>query len=221
MSGVPVQVATVERGEIREYIDERGKTRVPRVYRITMPQAGRIEEILLSAGSPVKKGEVVAQIISEDLENAVAEARAVVERLDASIIENDDVSVEKSLALQAAEFVESMNKTVEAAKAQMEASAQAIGVRRDESGSHPAVASSRGRVRRMNWIEPRWQYWEGQLGFRQDTLTVESMKAIRAATALLPQMVADYISHKSLSRVGAGETEIGSSGTPAPDHDAA
>ncbi len=44
------------------------------------------------------------------------------------------------------------------------------------------------------------QYWEGQLGFRQDSLTVESMKSIRAATALLPQMVADYISHKGLTR---------------------
>ncbi len=198
-SGVPVQVATVERGEIREYIDERGVTRVPRVYRITMPQAGRIEEILLSAGSPVKKGDVVAQIISEDLENAVAEALAVVERLDASIIENDDVSVEKSLALQAAEFVESMNKTVEAAQAQTEASGKRSDYAETNLGRirqlHPAGASSEDDLDRATL-----QYWEGQLGFRQDTLTMESMRAIRAATALLPQMVADYIAHKSLSR---------------------
>ena len=97
-SGVSVQVATVERGEIREYIDERGKTRVPRVYRITTPQAGRIEEITLAEGDAVKQGQVVAQIVSDDLENAVDEARAVVERLDAAIVENDDVAVEKSLA---------------------------------------------------------------------------------------------------------------------------
>ena len=198
-AGVSVQVAAVGRREIREYVDERGQTRVPRVYRITMPQAGRIEEILLSEGSRVRKGDAVAKIRGEDLEDAVAEARAVVERLDASIIENDDVSVENSLALQAAEFVQSMNKTVEAAQAQTEA-----------SGKRSEFAETNlGRIRQLRLKgassedeldRATLEYWEGQLGFRQDTLTMESMKAIRAATALLPQMVADYISRKRLSR---------------------
>ena len=120
--GVAVQIAEVRRGGIDAFIDERGTTRVPRVYRITTPQAGRIEEITLAAGSVVQRGQIVARIVEEDLENEVAEARAAVERLDAAIVENDNVAVERSLALQAAQFVASMNNTVEAAKAQMEVS---------------------------------------------------------------------------------------------------
>ncbi len=198
-SRVPVQLATVQRGEIREYVDERAKTRVPRVYRITMPQAGRIEEITLREGSVVKQGEVVATIIEDDLENEVAEARAVVERLDAAIIENDDIAIEQSLALQAAEFVESMNKTVQAAEAQAEVS--------DKRAEY--AETNLGRVRQLRQTGASTEdeldranlaYWEGQLGVRQDTLTAEAMKAIRSATALLPKMVADYIAHKGLSR---------------------
>ena len=48
-SGVSVQVAKARQDEIREYIDERGKTRVPRLYQITTPQPGRIQEIALAA----------------------------------------------------------------------------------------------------------------------------------------------------------------------------
>ena len=198
-SGVQVQLATVKRGEIREYIDERGETRVPRVYRITMPQTGRIQEISLKEGCSVSQGEVVAQIISEDLENAVAEARAVVERLDASIIENDDVSVEKSLGLQATEFVESMSKTVEAAQAQMESSSKRADYAETNFGRIRQLRESGARSE-DDLDRATLEYWEGQLGFRQDTLTVEALKAIRAATALLPQMVSDYISRKGLGR---------------------
>ena len=197
--GVSVQVAAVQRGEIREYIDERGKTRVPRTYQVTMPQAGRIGEITLREGSEVKQGQVVAQILSEDLDTAVDEARAAVERLDAAIAENDDVAVERSLVVQAGAFVESMNNTVEAAKAQMDSSAK-----RSEYAE-----TNLGRVRELrrsgagtedDLDRATLEYWEGQLGFRQNSLTVEAMKSIKAATALLPQMVSDYIAHKSLTR---------------------
>ena len=99
--------------------------------------------------------------------------------------------------LQAAEFVESMNNTVEAAKAQMEASSKRAEYAETKLG-RSKLARIQATARRMNWTERLCSIWEGQLGFRQDSLTVESMKSIRAATALLPQMVADYISHKGL-----------------------
>jgi HlyD family secretion protein len=197
--GVAIQVAEVRRGEIHEFIDERGTTRVPRVYRITMPQAGRIEEIALAAGSVVQQGQIVARIVEEDLENEVAEARAAVERLEAAIVENDNVAVERSLALQAAQFVASMTTTVEAAKAQMEVS----GKRSEFAETNLGRAQELRRTAATSQEDldrAQLHYWEGQLGFRQDTLIVEAMKSIRAATALLPQMVQDYIAHKNLTR---------------------
>ena len=57
----PVEAAIVRTGEIREFVDERGKTRLPETYLITMPYDARIEPIELAEGTPVKKGQVVAQ----------------------------------------------------------------------------------------------------------------------------------------------------------------
>ncbi len=95
---------------------------------------------------------MVAQIVSDDLDNAVDEARAAVERLDAAIVENDDVAVEKSLAVQAAEFVESMNNTVEAAKAQMEASSKRAEYAETKLGARSSCTRPAPR-RKMNWTE--------------------------------------------------------------------
>lgn len=198
-AGIPAQVATVRRGEIHEFIDERGTTRVPRVYRVTMPQAGRVEEIALAAGSSVHQGEIVARIVGEDLDNEVAEARAVVERLEAAIIENDNVAVERSLALQAAQFVQSMNNTVEAARAQMDVSGKRAEFAETNLGRAQELRRT-AATSQEDLDRATLQYWEGQLGYRQDSLIVEAMLSIRAATALLPQMVEDYIANKGLTR---------------------
>ena len=53
--GIAVEAAQARTSSIRETIDERGKTRLPRVYRITMPYTARIEEIKLVEGTPVKR----------------------------------------------------------------------------------------------------------------------------------------------------------------------
>ena len=39
VQAVPVDVAVVKTGRIRTYVEERAKTRLPKIYRITMPLA--------------------------------------------------------------------------------------------------------------------------------------------------------------------------------------
>ncbi len=53
--GFPVEAAPAVRGAVQEYVDERGKTRLPQTYNITMPLEGRISAIDLIEGTPVKK----------------------------------------------------------------------------------------------------------------------------------------------------------------------
>ena len=61
--GVPVQVATVRRDAIRAYVEEQqARTRVPDIYQITMPLAGRVLPISLREGDQVAKGDVVARM---------------------------------------------------------------------------------------------------------------------------------------------------------------
>lgn len=117
---VPVLAAKVKTAPIREFVDERAKTRLPRVYLITMPSTARIEQNDLTEGTPVEKGQIVARVVPSDLELSLDAATAAVERLDAAIRENDDTSVEKTGLMQAVEFVKSMDRTVDAALARVE-----------------------------------------------------------------------------------------------------
>ncbi|MEA1950135.1 MAG: biotin/lipoyl-binding protein, partial [Planctomycetota bacterium] len=113
--GVPVDAAEATQGPIREFVDERGKTRLPQTHLITMPSAGRIESITLSAGTRVKKGQVVAQMVPLDLKLAVEQSEASVRQLQASIKENAATNVEETALSQAKHFVKSMHDTVAAA----------------------------------------------------------------------------------------------------------
>ena len=61
----------------------------------------------------------MARVVQQDLENALAEARAAVQRLQAAIRENDDTTVEETTEEQSNRFVESMVSTVAAAKERM------------------------------------------------------------------------------------------------------
>src|SRR5262249_9798815 len=119
--GIPVEAALVTQDSIKEFVDERGKTRLPQVYNITMPFYGRVDAIELVEGTPVYGGQVVARVGRSDRGLAVEAATAAVDRLKASIRENDDASVEQTGLKQTLSFVESMDRAVEAAKARVEA----------------------------------------------------------------------------------------------------
>ena len=119
-TGMPVEVAIVSLGPIHECIDERGKTRLPETLLITMPFDGRIESIGLVEGDPVEAGQVVAKIVPLDLDLSVDEATAVVQRLEAALRRNADLSIEKTTLEQANQFVKSMTDTVKSAAARVD-----------------------------------------------------------------------------------------------------
>ena len=85
----PVEVTAVREGEIRTYIEERAKTRVPITYRITMPLNGRIQPITLQEGSPVKEGQLVAELDPDDLLTDVATSESQVGQYDQTVASID------------------------------------------------------------------------------------------------------------------------------------
>ena len=66
--GVPVDAAKATRGQIREYVEEQAKTRLPYVHKVTMPLQGRVLPITLEEGDVVTAGQVVAQLDESDLQ---------------------------------------------------------------------------------------------------------------------------------------------------------
>jgi HlyD family secretion protein len=195
--GLPVEAAAVVRGVVQEYVDERGKTRLPQTYNITMPLEGRISAIDLIEGTPVKKDQVVAHVVPSDLDLSVEGATAAVDRLKASIRENDDTTVESTGLKQSLDYVQSMDRAVEAAKAQVESGKAKL----DYSNSNVE------RVRKMylsktstqdEFEQAQLQQVQAGVEYQQDLLIERAIEALQAATALLPTGIRQYIDRKEL-----------------------
>ncbi|HQU46127.1 MAG: hypothetical protein B7Z73_12100 [Planctomycetia bacterium 21-64-5] len=196
-SGKPVEVAVASFSPIREFVDEEARTRLPRTYQVTMPFNGRIEPIEADEGAHVTAGQVVARVVPADLDLKVAEAQAAVDRAEASLRENDDTSVESTGLQQALSYVQSMNRTVEAATEQVKAGE----AKRDlalktwkrmrtlyESRTTDEDELNRAEVSKI----------EADVSYQQDVLLLSALKSLQAATTLVPTVVRQYIDRKRL-----------------------
>ncbi|MDA7951813.1 MAG: efflux RND transporter periplasmic adaptor subunit [Pirellulaceae bacterium] len=197
--GKPVELAKVQKGTISEFIQEQGKTRLPRTYILTMPFSGQLEPIALDVREVVTAGQPVAQVTQEDLLVDVEEAKAVVDRLDAAIAENDNTNVELTGRLQADFFVQAMEETVEAAKENMTAAKKRL----DYSENFLANLrhlKDQGAGTQDEIDKADVAYVQSSVDYRTDVLTWQSVTAIKAATDLLPKMISQFIENKKLTR---------------------
>jgi HlyD family secretion protein len=195
--GVVVQAARAEVGQIREFVDEQAKTRLPRTHLVTMPYSGRIAEITLDVGSHVEKDAVVAQIVPKDLDLEVKVAQARVDELQASIEESQDLSLEQTSLEQSLSYVESMGKTVEAAATRVEA-----GKKRLDFAEYSLARAEKLRTDDLisdeKYDDAKLQHIERGFDYQQDNLVHSALKSIQTATDLLPTLVRQYIVRKSL-----------------------
>jgi HlyD family secretion protein len=197
-SGTAVEAAAARRAPIREYIDEEGKTRLAETYLVTMPYDGRIEPIEIVEGTPVTKGQVVARIVPLDIDLKKAAAQAVVDRLKASIRENDDATVETTALQQTVNMVESIDRTVEAAAARVK-SGQAKLEYAERNLARTQRLAKTGAKTEDDLDQARVSQVESSVNYQQDVLVLRAAEAMRAAASLLPTMVRQYIQRKLLT----------------------
>jgi HlyD family secretion protein len=196
-AGTPVDAVSAARVPIREYVDEEGKTSLPRTYLITMPFDGRILPIEPEVGDRVAEGQVVARVVPEDLAVEVAEAEAAVARLEASIRENEDTRVEHTVLQQSRQYVDSMDRTVEAGREQVKAGeAKLTFAARELTRTRNLRGRDATTPQELNRAEV--DHVEAEVEFRQDVLIARALESLRAATALLPTAVEQYIARKEL-----------------------
>jgi HlyD family secretion protein len=196
--GQGVESALVRRDTIVELIDEQAKTRLPETHLMTMPYAARIEPIALDEGAPVKKGQVVAQIVERDLDLRVQQAEAAYQRLEAAYAENADTSVEDTSHKQAIAFVASMNATVASAKERVKSGKAKLEYAESNferiKALRPSGAKSLDDEERALLLRI-----ESEVSYRQDQLILAAIQATQTATELMPTMVIQYIGRKSLT----------------------
>ncbi|MBN2295391.1 MAG: efflux RND transporter periplasmic adaptor subunit [Pirellulales bacterium] len=197
-NGIPVDAVKVAESPIREFVDERGKTRLPETYLITMPSAGRVEGITLTVGTKVKKGQVVAQMVPLDLKLAVEESEASVRQLQASIKENAATNVEETALRQAKHFVKSMHDTVAAAATRVLAGKAKLDYAEKRYGRVAPLAKT-GVQTQDELDQAILEKVSSSVAYREDELIHMATVAMAAATDLLPTMIEQQIANKGLT----------------------
>jgi HlyD family secretion protein len=173
-------------------------TRVPLTHLITMPYDGRIEPITLAEGAPVKQGQEVARIAKADLDLAVREAEANVERLQASVVESSDKTVEKTTLEQSLAYVKSMESTVAAAQARVDSGRARLDFANNDLGRIRSLRETgAASVEQLQASELR--QIEAEADYRQDQLIQKSLQSLLVATVLLPRVVEEYMTRKDKS----------------------
>ena len=71
-----VILGKVQKGDVRKVITATGTVNYQQAIPLTFQQAGKLTALHVKAGDPVKQGQVLAELDSSDLENAVKQAQA-------------------------------------------------------------------------------------------------------------------------------------------------
>jgi len=215
-----VRAVPMARGDVRQFVDERGVTGLPETFLIGMPEAGRLAPLPPkerlpatmsgplptppSSASPVappedtavQHGELVARMAPEDLELAVRRASSDVDRLAASIAENADTTLETTVRDQATRFAETIDAMTSAAETQLKAGREKLEVanrhflRIEELHARSAQTDEQLDTARLLHVDADVQ-------LQQFVLLHQSMLALQKASNLMPILVDRYIGKKS------------------------
>jgi HlyD family secretion protein len=100
-----VDLGRVERGAVRESVEEEGMTRVIERYVVAAPLAGRLLRVGVSEGDQVKQGDIVAEIDPLPLKSKVLETKAEINALKKRL-EGVDKKKPKAEELERAQTLE-------------------------------------------------------------------------------------------------------------------
>lgn len=193
-----VETGVVRKGTIEAFVEERAKTRVPRIWTLAAPFDGRVLPIDADAGTPVKAGQVVARMEMDDLDDSIDDARARVAEIDAKIKQNNDARLENILIEQAAAVVTSMDRTVDAAEEQTRASGAKATFFEDELKRRQGAYDS-GAITETELNRAKVDQVQADVDLRSDTLTLRATQAIRTAVSMVPRFLRQFIDNKALS----------------------
>ena len=207
--GTPVESAVAKRGPIAEFVSERGKTRLPKTYLITMPYAARIEAINIREGDKVSEGQVVARVVPRDLELELKVATESVNRLKAAVLEKQDVSVETTLYKQTLNYEAAMEKTVDAARDRRRASEAKLQYAEERlQNVEAALRANPNAITPDEYQSTRVRKIEADVDRTQDEFIVAISEALYRATDMADVLVTNYITRKTGPEKAVLEEEL-------------
>ncbi len=194
---VLVLAQTVQPQSLDAYVDERALTRLPERHAVTMPYDARLAQLAVEEGDQVAAGQLLARLVPRDLELELATAQAVVDRLQASLRENEDVALETTATRQAEVMIASVKATAEAALHQKESAAAWQAYYRANAERMLALAQTSAES--QNALDMAVANEAASVAeLQRQEKNARSQDLMYQAMQLLPQLIRDYLARKEL-----------------------
>jgi HlyD family secretion protein len=197
--GLPVDVVSPRKGEIRESFTEPARTRLDTKYPISMPVDGRIGRIKLKPKDPVKKNELLAHYDLVPFKQSVKEARSKVAELKAEIVVKDDNRLEGTALVEAKSAIDAATEALKASKEQV-AAERARWKRQDKELRRMTKLLSGQAIPQSKMDDVNLAAETALIDLKQQQFYLAAMKAIVLAVNLGPVYVNRYLDRKKLER---------------------
>lgn len=197
-SRTPVQVAKVTTGNISEYINQRAITSLPDVFKITMPFDGRIEAIQLSKGSSIKKGEVAAKIVPDNLQTELQIALSKIEQIEGEIkiIQYNDIW--NTAKQESADWINAMKAIVDIADKKVGISKNLL----DYSIKYrDAQILSGMAVSVLKKAEAEMDVEVNALDMESSELTLKTLQIVESIFKMLPIYIDELLAIRNLNKL--------------------
>lgn len=198
-SGPKLETVTPKRGTISESFREPAKTRLAKIYPVTLPVAARIHRIELEPGDAVKKGKSLVTFDLEPFKQDVVEAQGSVSELESRIRVKDDNRLENTALKYIKQAIEAVEKALQAADQQVKAE-KARTERAEKRRQRLDKAFTANAVSRSEVDDARLRYDTANIEWRKQIFYREALNAYYVAVQLGPQYINEYLGQKKLER---------------------
>jgi HlyD family secretion protein len=196
MQGISVRAKKITKGTVSEYIEERAVTTLSHLYKITMPLSGRIKPILLTPGTSVKKGQIIAQMDEANLKSTIAEAKAKVNAIKGQIAINQYHALETTALNEAEKWIKTMENLVKVSEKKVEASEQ---VHRFAATYEKTLTESGQAISRIRDTKAKMETAVKNVELETANIMQNVYTIINSIFKLAPVYINEYIHVKSLN----------------------
>ncbi len=188
--GLPVLTAKSATTAIQSWVEERGQTSLPHVYKLTMPVTGRVHAITLEEGDAVQEGQVVATLDTVPLQAAVAQAQA---RLDL----NTYNAMEQTAAMEFSRWIDAVQQTTDAAHEMTKASEAQLQFSEWYTKSVDDLVK-KGASPQERLLRAKTDNAQRQVDAAVNKLVAKAMDTISIISELGPKYVQQWLTRKGL-----------------------
>lgn len=195
--GPAVAAVEVDTGTIDATVVERAKTSLPRVYRLTMPFDGRIQPILIEPGTAVAAGDVVAQLVTDDLDTALVIAKADLAQVDAELQVLADNALPNTALTEAKGWIATLETLGQSAQ-------EVIKARQDHAAfsdwwkEAEEKLRKQGAVAQEQYLRAAADSSEAGVDVAVSELSHQMVLAVKQIFELGPKYITDYLKLKTL-----------------------